>query len=286
MRHSGASEYFKALEGSEHHKELNDGSHLVQGYEFEGIWFPASDVQIGPRKTVSFHRLKVKPNAWIKNNMRKKNPNVLEYVDAYEQAANKPKAPKKARKRRVSRRVTHKVAKPLGPRQATQQLRERFERNGLDYDYLKNLSEKYAKECIRLLAKKEYEMGPLHENKAHYLKKAVSDLKIEYINGNYRSHWTRGEIKLNFAGIAYKASMKKFYEYSAFKDDPVIGERSIQNIEEALFLTVAHEIAHFVQYEIAPRVPRFRNTYRKSHGDGFKAIYRYLRKDLVNDRLA
>ena len=53
--------------------------------------------------------------------------------------------------------------------------------------------------------------------------------------------------------------MKKFYEYSAFKDDPVIGERSIQNIEEALFLTVAHEIAHFVQYEIAPRVPRFHN---------------------------
>ena len=47
-------------------------------------------------------------------------------------------------------------------------------------------------------------------------------------------------------------------------------------------MSVSHEVAHHVQFARAKYVKRFKTTYRKPHGDCFKAIYRYLRRDLVN----
>jgi len=53
--------------------------------------------------------------------------------------------------------------------------------------------------------------------------------------------------------------------------------------ENHLMVTVAHEMAHYVQYRYAQRVPRFKGKWQKPHGEAFCTIYRYLRRDLVNE---
>lgn len=275
VRHSGATPFFKSMEGTPHHKPLGDGSHIVEGVQIEGVWFPLSDIQISPRKTVGFERVRVKPTAWIQKNMRKKAPTAPEYLQARREAEAAKAAikPKPKPQKPV-------VKKPIDLK------RERFARHGFDYDYVRGLAEQYAKECIRLLSKKEYELEPLTQRRAFYLRKIVRELRLDFISGNYRSHWTHGEVKINIYGVSRKAKNGLVHEYKSYNQDPTIGDLKITkgSIEDALRCVVAHEVSHFVQYEIAPRVPRYKKTYRKSHGDAFKAIYRYLRKDYVNPR--
>ena len=66
----------------------------------------------------------------------------------------------------------------------------------------------------------------------------------------------------------------------------MIGKHEVQNFEHCVWLQVAHEVAHHVQYAICPHIKRFSrrgsNSYFKPHGDGFKTIYRYLRRDFIN----
>lgn len=71
-------------------------------------------------------------------------------------------------------------------------------------------------------------------------------------------------------------------QYANFADDPIIGNIKVNNFSEHLMIMVAHEVSHHVQYKYAPKVKRFKDNYRKPHGDCFKMIYRYLRRDLIN----
>jgi len=57
-------------------------------------------------------------------------------------------------------------------------------------------------------------------------------------------------------------------------------------IKNHLLIIVAHEMAHYVQYRYAYRIPRFKGKWQKPHGDAFRTIYRYLRQDLVNSSIA
>ena len=52
-------------------------------------------------------------------------------------------------------------------------------------------------------------MGPLHEDKAHYLKKAVSDLKLNTSMATIGAIGHEGN-QAQLAGIAYKASGRSF----------------------------------------------------------------------------
>ena len=100
-------------------------------------------------------------------------------------------------------------------------------------------------------------------------KKNISENKYRVLAENARENtlWTHGE-------------------YKSFNEDPVIGKHEVQNFEHCVWLQVAHEVSHHVQYAICPHIKRFSRrgskSYFKPHGDGFKAIYRYLRKDFIN----
>jgi hypothetical protein len=75
---------------------------------------------------------------------------------------------------------------------------------------------------------------------------------------------------------------QKHVEYKSFNNHPIIGEIECSEPFDHLMVSVAHEVAHYVQYMYAPKVRRFKDNYRKAHGKAFKDIYGYLRRDLVN----
>jgi len=75
-------------------------------------------------------------------------------------------------------------------------------------------------------------------------------------------------------------------EYSAYRSNPVIGERTqAATPESVLFGVVAHEVAHHVQFAYGPHTRMYKSTCKKSHGDAFQDIYRILRSTLVNPQL-
>jgi hypothetical protein len=143
----------------------------------------------------------------------------------------------------------------------------------------KNLIKKMVRKCIRLLNKKEYELD---------LPKDATDIALHRLsivdkNVNGATYGGRNIIQIN---LSYWQHCKGFphyeCEYKAFDSHPTIGGATVNNLEENLWLTVAHEVSHHIQYRYCPSIRRFKNTYSKPHGDCFKAIYGYLRRDLVN----
>jgi len=140
----------------------------------------------------------------------------------------------------------------------------------------KKLVEEYVKRCMRLLRKKEYEL----DLPTDCWKKAVEVLSV----GNRHSRSKAGAhiIRINLGGSGF---YKTFSEYKAFADHPTIGSIAVNSAEDFIKVLVAHEVSHHVQYRYAWRIKRFKKTYRKPHGECFRAIYGYLRRDLVNPEI-
>lgn len=138
------------------------------------------------------------------------------------------------------------------------------------------LVEKYVRLCMRTLKKSKYELNMPNG----CIDMAVKVLEVKHTNTARGGCAGAHVIRINLNG--WNLHQKIFREYDSYKEDPVIGSREVWDAHDNLLLLVAHEVAHHVQYRHAPRVARFKATYRKPHGDTFKAIYRYLRKDLVN----
>ena len=136
------------------------------------------------------------------------------------------------------------------------------------------LVQKYAKQCMRHLMKKEYELD--------IPKGAQHSVPIEVFNGNGRGRSTGGNtgisININSGHFIYDV----FREYAAFNADPVIGKIPCVTWKDMLFVIVAHEISHYVQYRFLRRLERYKGKWQKPHGYGFQSVYRYLRRDLVN----
>tara|TARA_R100001443_G_scaffold40958_4_gene54404 strand:- start:3755 stop:4318 length:564 start_codon:yes stop_codon:yes gene_type:complete len=135
----------------------------------------------------------------------------------------------------------------------------------------------WVRKCMNLLKKKEY---PLNITRSH-VEKAVKVTRVVnkkvtgatyagyhviQINFGYwqflRGHWRDGYMK----------------EYDAYKKNKVYGSRTVTDMDDRLLVVVAHEVAHHVQRGAM----RSKGIYKKSHGDGFQRIYRWLRQDLVN----
>jgi len=148
--------------------------------------------------------------------------------------------------------------------------------------------ERMVRKCMNVLKKKEYELDltKAHVDRAVKLTKVV-DRKWS-MSGNRAG---ANSININLSYWQYRKDWdnkdKQFnkIEYANYSKDKVIGSRPVKNMEEALWISVAHEVAHHVQYAQCPRIKRFRKNYRKPHGDCFKTIYRYLRKDFINPML-
>lgn len=135
--------------------------------------------------------------------------------------------------------------------------------------------EQMVKKCVRLLRKKEYELNL--PTKAPDI--AASVLKVQNRdNGKSQAGAHVIQIELRIRSLWGST----FHEYDAFSDHPTIGTIKVNSREEALWVLVAHEVAHHIQYRYCYKVKRFRETYEKPHGACFQKIYEYLRRDLVN----
>lgn len=135
--------------------------------------------------------------------------------------------------------------------------------------------ERMVRKCMRHLKKKEYELDLPNG----CIDKAVKCLEVKKIPMS-PSRAGYHVIRINLGYWQFGNSYHT--EYSAFKDDPTIGKIEVVDDDDHLLIMVAHEVAHHVQYRYAPRVKRFRGLWEKPHGECFKWIYRYLRRDLVN----
>jgi hypothetical protein len=141
--------------------------------------------------------------------------------------------------------------------------------------------ERMVRACMNHLKKKEYELG---------ITKADVDTAVRVLEVIDKKGVTgcggRDIIKINMSYWQHSNEPHTVTEYKSFNEDPVIGKHEVQNFEHCVWLEVAHEVSHHVQYAICPHIKRFSRrgskSYFKPHGDGFKAIYRYLRKDFIN----
>jgi len=131
------------------------------------------------------------------------------------------------------------------------------------------------KMCIRHLKKKQYELD---------LPKNAADIALDVLEVKKRINTpSRAGADLIRINLEYwQMDNPVATEYAAFNDDPVIGKIDVTDRDDQLLVMVAHEVAHHIQYRYCPNVARFKANYRKPHGDCFKTIYRYLRRDLVN----
>jgi hypothetical protein len=73
----------------------------------------------------------------------------------------------------------------------------------------------------------------------------------------------------------------EFPEYASFADDPVIGSRWIAHPDDALLMTLGHELAHHV----ATLVSAATGESIQPHGAVFQAAYRLIREHGVNPML-
>ena len=133
---------------------------------------------------------------------------------------------------------------------------------------------KYAKQCIRQLNKVEYELPNIARRRLLVITKARGQ----------RSYGGYGEITIDVT--RYRKGCTTGYEYKSYAKDPVIGSIVNQSPDNCLLLTVAHEISHYVQHTYVGEMKDFmRSAMQKPHGKGFKTLYGWLRRDLVNPRL-
>ena len=142
----------------------------------------------------------------------------------------------------------------------------------------RNLVAKWVKKCLKELAKKDYEIADGRYKYADM----IDNINVYCKGSGQRSYGGARGIKIDINGAYKEAKVGKFHEYKAFENDPVIGAFKTDDVEAVIAATVAHEVAHHVQYRYGPCTRWLKKSYRKPHGDGFKDIYRILRARVVN----
>ena len=136
----------------------------------------------------------------------------------------------------------------------------------------------WVRKCMNQLKKKEY---PLPVTRYH-VDRAVKLTKVIDNNRNLGGNLAgANRIQINLKYWQYRPDhwvngIKE--EYDAFAKNKVYGDRAVTDLDDRIFISVAHEVSHYVQRAVM----RSQGIYKKSHGDGFQRIYRWLRQDLVN----
>lgn len=87
------------------------------------------------------------------------------------------------------------------------------------------------------------------------------------------------EVSVNFGGMEIYEAGGEFEEYASYAADPVIGSRWVQNVDEAVLLTFAHEFAHYL---VALKYP---HVDVKPHGEEFQSCYGLIRRHALNPML-
>jgi len=143
------------------------------------------------------------------------------------------------------------------------------------------LIERMVRRCMNHLKCKDYELG-IQKRDVEAAIKCTRVVNKGWCGATYGG---KKVIQINLGHRAHDGEGKWHEEYAAFNKCPVIGGRYTKNLEEDLWLSVAHEVAHHVQYKFGPKCSWLKNTYRKPHGQGFKDIYSLLRSKIVNPKL-
>ena len=143
------------------------------------------------------------------------------------------------------------------------------------------LVERMVRRCMNHLKCKDYELG-ITKRDVEAAVKCTRVVEKDWCSG--ATYGGKNQIQIN---LAYWQHGKDGWhaEYAAFDKCPVIGGRYTKSLEEDLWMSVAHEVAHHVQYKFGPRCRWLKNTYAKPHGQGFKDIYSILRSRIVNPKL-
>lgn len=138
-----------------------------------------------------------------------------------------------------------------------------------------------VRQCMKHLQKPKYELGI---NKKH-IDNAVNITEV-FSRKKGRSRGGKFKIKINLACWQVVKNKTTWSEYKSFNSDPHIGEVFAPTDREKYWCLVAHEVSHHVQHKICPNFNRFLGKWEKPHGEVFKTIYRYLRKDFINPMLS
>lgn len=156
----------------------------------------------------------------------------------------------------------------------------------------RNLVAKWVKKCLKELAKKDYEIADGYDGWRHLFNPAmakpvkyadmIDNINVYCKGSGQVSNGGAWEVNIDIKMAHREAKVGKFHEYKAFENDPVIGAFKTDDVEAVIAATVAHEVAHHVQYRYGPCTRWLKKSYRKPHGDGFKDIYRILRARVVN----
>lgn len=80
-------------------------------------------------------------------------------------------------------------------------------------------------------------------------------------------------ITINLKGCQAKLARQRFTEYQMIAEDPVIGSAAVVTEDEAILLTLAHELAHAVVAGLGIRL-------EPPHGATWQAVYRFIRPGL------
>ena len=134
---------------------------------------------------------------------------------------------------------------------------------------------KMAARCMRELSKKDYELPEL-------------TLSMEVVTKKSGQCSHAGARGITIDVSEYMRGCDRLWEYKAIANDPVIGAVALAgHRDNVLFALVAHEVAHHVQSRYAIDMNRaWREKMKKPHGDGWRMIYRWLRRELVNPAIA
>ena len=138
-----------------------------------------------------------------------------------------------------------------------------------------------VRKCMNHLKKKDYELGI---DKAD-VERALRVTRVVHKNRNGATYAGSNVIQINLNYWQHRALPRFQKEYDAFDKCPVIGGRRVETAEQALWITVAHEVSHHVQLAKGPTCRWLKKHYRKSHGRGFREIYSILRSQIVNPML-
>lgn len=152
----------------------------------------------------------------------------------------------------------------------------------------KNLVAKLTKQCLREMSKKKYEIIYFTHGNSYYgdclnvtYKQMLEDINIHVKKRGQCSNGGKGQITIDVS--EYERGDTHFWEYKAYRDDPIIGEFHADS-ETCLLGAIAHEVAHFIQYTYGPYTRHLMNTCKKTHGEAFQWIYKQLRRNIVNPR--
>ena len=148
------------------------------------------------------------------------------------------------------------------------------------------LIERMVRRCMNHLKGKDYELG-ITQYDVEAAVKCTRVVDKDWCSATYGG---KNHIQINLGHRAHHGDRWTVVdgwheEYAAFDKCPVIGGRYTKNLEEDLWMSVSHEVAHHVQYKFGPKCSWLKNTYRKPHGQGFKDIYSILRSRIVNPKL-